>query len=146
MATQTSVAPTMRKSRALNVALWAAQIALAVFFGYAGLVKIVQSISQLAAAFGWPADVPVALVRFVGVSELSGALALVLPGVTRVKPGLAPLAATGLAAIMLFAAALHIVRGELFVLPTNVALGALAAFVAWGRFKVAPIVRRGARP
>jgi putative oxidoreductase len=128
--------------RALNVALWAAQLALAVFFGYAGLLKIAQPISVLAEAFVWPAHVPAPLVRFIGISELSGALSLILPAVTRIRPGLAPLAGTGLAVLMVCAAIFHIARGELASLPTNIALGALAAFVAWGRFTRAPIMPR----
>ena len=43
---------------------------------------------------------------------------------------------------MALAAALHESRGELGVLPVNVVLGGLAAFVAWGRFKRAPVAPR----
>jgi hypothetical protein len=37
------------------------------------------------------------------------------------------------------AAGFHASLGEFASLPVNVLLGALAGFVAWGRFKAAPI-------
>jgi len=43
---------------------------------------------------------------------------------------------------MASAAVLHLVRGEFGELAVVVVLGALAYFVAWGRFKLAPIARR----
>jgi len=55
------------------------------------------------------------------------------------------LAAAGLALIMLFAAVFHISRGELpAIIPTLILL-ALAAFVAYGRWKRAPIASRASR-
>lgn len=37
---------------------------------------------------------------------------------------------------------MHVVRGELQMVPINVLLGGLAVFVAWGRFKKARIEPR----
>ena len=88
---------------------------------------------------GWPGDLPPALVRFIGASELAGALGLVLPSATRIRPLLTPLAAMGLVIVMLLAALFHISRGEWLALPINAVLGGLAAFVAWGRLRKAPI-------
>ena len=42
---------------------------------------------------------------------------------------------------MVLAAGLHITRGEFEVVPMNVILFALAAFVIWGRTNKAPIAR-----
>ncbi len=55
-------------------------------------------------------------------------------------PILTPLAAAGLVATMVGAGALHVWLGEPPI--PNLVLGALAAFVAWGRFKKAPISAR----
>jgi putative oxidoreductase len=44
--------------------------------------------------------------------------------------------------VMLLAAVFHIGRGEWFALPVNFVLGGLAAFVAWGRLRRAPIFPR----
>jgi DoxX-like family len=82
------------------------------------------------------------LVRFIGASELLGAIGLVLAAVTRSKPVLTALAAAGLVIVMVLAAGFHVSRGELQMLPPSLVLGAFAAFVAWGRFKKAPIAPR----
>jgi hypothetical protein len=67
---------------------------------------------------------------------------LLLPALTRIKPSLTALAGAGLATIMLLASLFHISRGEPQVLPVNLVFGGLAAFVAWGRWKKAPIAAR----
>ena len=125
-----------------HVVLWAGQILLALAFGMAGVMKSTQPIAELAVAMGWPADVPAVLVRFIGVSELTAALGLVLPAVTRVRTVLTPLAAFGLVLIMILAAGFHVLRAEFAAVPINVVLGATASFVAWGRLKWAPIPSR----
>ena len=70
-----------------------------------------------------------------------GAVGVVLPALTRVQPKLTPLAAAGLVVVMVLAMANHIMAGEFMIVP-NLVLGGLAAFVAWGRFKRAPIAPR----
>lgn len=105
-------------------------------------MKAIQPIQELAVRMIWADDLPAALVRFIGISEVLGGLGLVLPAATRIKPMLTPLAALGLALIMLLAALFHLVRSEFAAIGTNVVLGVLAAFVAWGRTKKAPILPR----
>ncbi|NOT32938.1 MAG: DoxX family protein [Candidatus Eisenbacteria bacterium] len=129
-------------SRALSIGLWSAQVLLAALFAISGTIKSMQSIELLHKAIRWTPSVPDALIRFIGIAELAGALGLLLPAFTRIAPRLTPVAATGLGVIMLFAAAFHISRGETAVLPFNTGLFALAAFVAWGRFVAAPIPPR----
>ena len=128
--------------RALDAALWIAQVLLALGFGMAGFMKLTQPIASLSAQMPWTTSVPAALVRFIGVSELAGALGLILPAVTRIRPALTPMAAAGLVLIMGMAAAFHLSRGELTALPINAILGGLALFVAWGRFVKRPIAPR----
>jgi len=105
-------------------------------------MKSSAPIDQLAARMVWPGALPEPLVRFIGVSELAGALGLLLPSLTRIKPKLTPLAAAGLTVVMVLAVFFHISRGELNALPITLGLGALCAFVAWGRYKAAPIAPR----
>lgn len=128
-------------SKAMNVALWIAQLLLAAAFGMAGAMKATTPIAELTPKMPWVANLPY-LVRFIGVSELAGALGLLLPALTRIKPWLTPLAALGLVVVMVLATAFHILRGEYPVLPVPLLLGALAAFVAWGRTRKAPIAAR----
>jgi putative oxidoreductase len=138
----TGVTTTVPRTTALHVALWIVQLLLAVAFGMAGVMKSTQPIANLAAAMGWPGDVPAALVRFIGVSELAGAIGLVLPTATRIRPLLTPLAALGLVVVMVLAMMFHVSRGEWQALPFNAVLGGLAAFVAWGRLRKVAILPR----
>lgn len=137
-----SVPSTAAHPRRLNVTLWLAQCALAMFYAGTGFMKATQPIGDLAAMMQWPDVVPVALVRFIGVAELAGALGLILPSLLRTAPRLTPLAATGLVLIQLLAIPFHLSRGEVGVVPLNLVLLALAAFVVWGRWRKVPILKR----
>ena len=140
--TSVRVSGDVRPSKALHLALWVLQGLLGALFLAVGAMKATQPIAVLVDTLGWPAAVPAALVRVIGVAELLGALGLILPAATRVKPMLTPLAGVGLAMVMLLATIFHISHGELGALPIPLVLGGLAAFVAWGRAAKAPIAPR----
>ena len=129
-------------SRGLHVALWIVQVLLGLAFVMAGFTKTFQPLDALAAQMPWTVVVGGTMTRFIGVSELLGGIGLILPAATRIRPGLTALAGAGLATVMLLAAIFHASRGEAMALPVNLVLGGLAAFVAWGRFKKAPIAPR----
>jgi len=131
-----------RPSKGLHIGLWVAQVLLAIAFGMAGAFKLTAPIEVLVQKMIWPGAMPPGLVRFIGASELTGAIGLILPAATRIRPGLTPLAALGLLVIMLLAMMFHLSRGELGALPAPIFLGAIAAFIAWGRFRKAPITPR----
>jgi len=132
-----------KPARGLTIALWIAQILLALVFGFAGSMKILTPIEELAKNAAWIKDSEL-LIRFIGTSEVAGALGMLLPALTRIKPKLTSLAAVGLFIIMVLATGFHLMRGEAKFTPMTLALGALAAFVAWGRFRKAPISPRTA--
>jgi len=140
----TATARPSRASRALHISLWIVQVLLAAAFLMAGAMKLSQPTDALAAQMPWVTAVPAALVRFIGAAEVTGALGLLLPSLTRIQPRLTVLAALGLVVVMLLAAPFHIGRGEAGMILPNFVLAALAAFVAWGRSKAAPIAPRGA--
>ncbi|MCI0570330.1 MAG: DoxX family protein [Myxococcaceae bacterium] len=143
MTTVDAAAPTAQKpSRVLHISLWFVQVLLGGLFAFAGSLKAMTPIEQLAPQMPWAADIPEALVRFIGASETAGALGLLLPALTRIRPGLTALAGAGIALIMVLASLFHATRGEFGAIPMNLTFGALAAFVAWGRFKKAPIAPR----
>jgi hypothetical protein len=128
-------------SKALHIALWVVQVALALAFGMIGVTKlttseadVIQQSGELVEKYG------VGLIRFIGISEVLGALGLILPAALRILPILTPLAALGLAIIMGLATALHASKGELIV--TQVVFLLLTLFVVWGRFSKAPISAR----
>lgn len=129
-------------SKALNISLWVAQVVLAAMFLMAGAMKSTQPIEELSAMLPWTAEAPLALVRFIGISQLLGAIGLILPSLLRIKPQLTPLAALGFVTIMLFASIFHIAKGEFSVIGINIVLGAVAGFIAWGRYKKAPITAK----
>jgi putative oxidoreductase len=138
----TAAAEAPKPLKILNISLWSTQVILAAMFAMGGAAKATQPIAELSVRMPWAADIPEALVRFIGVSELAAAFGLVLPALTRVRPGLTPLAALGLLTIMALAAVFHAARGEVGGIVMNVVLGAVAGFIAWGRYKKLPIAPR----
>ena len=136
----TSTLSTLPKpGRALRGALWAAQILVALVFGFAGATKAFVPLDHLPRLIPWVAEVPSALVRFIGTMELLACIGLVLPSLLRVRPRLTAFAALGLVVVMTLASGFHALRHEPAGIVANAVLGALAAFVAWGRLRVAPI-------
>ena len=82
---------------------------------------------------------PLALVYISGVAEICGGLGLILPSLLRIRPGLTPLAAAGLVIIMTGATIVSLMIGPVALAAMPFVVGLLAAFVAYGRWKLAPI-------
>ncbi|MGW3909941.1 DoxX family protein [Streptomyces sp. NPDC005070] len=118
----------------MNVFLWIVQAVLAAMFAMAGVMKSTQPKDKLAEKLPWVADFSPATVRFIGIVEFAAALGLILPAATGIAPVLTPVAATGLAVVMLLAAITHTRRKEPSAIAFNTVLLVLAALVAWGRF------------
>ena len=125
-------------NKKLNITLWVIQVVLAVMYLMAGYQKAFGDIAVVVKTIFWVAYTPAPLVRFIGTCELLGAVGLILPAALKIRPQLTTLAAAGLSLIMLLANILHIYRGEYYVLPMTLLLLAMAAFVAYGRWKLAP--------
>jgi uncharacterized membrane protein len=133
-----------RAGRGLNIGLWIVQVLLALFFLMAGINHGLRPLEEAVKGSPWMAGIPLGLARFIGFAELAGALGLILPAVTRIQPWLTPLAAVGCAVVMALAVPFHIMRGEANVIGVHIVVVGLSAFVAWGRFRRAPIAPRGA--
>jgi uncharacterized membrane protein YphA (DoxX/SURF4 family) len=118
----------------MNVVIWVLQVLLALAFLAAGLMKVSQPRQRLATSMGWVEDFSDPTVRAIGALELLGALGLLLPALTGVATVLVPLAAVGLAVLMVAAAITHRRRGELPLIGINAVLLVLAVVVAWARF------------
>lgn len=119
--------------------LWIIQVLLALLFLFSGGTKLVLPIETLM-SMGSPNAIPLPglFVRFIGICEVLGALGLILPGLMRIRPGLTPLAASGLVIIMIGATVLTFAaEGIAMALPPLV-VGLLSAFVAYGRWRLAP--------
>jgi uncharacterized membrane protein YphA (DoxX/SURF4 family) len=118
----------------MTYVLWIVQGLLALLFLFAGGMKLVQPIEVLTEQM----PLPGLFVRFIGVAEVLGAIGLILPGLLRIRPGLTPLAAAGLVVIMIGATALTLASGEMALALIPLLVGLLLAFVAYGRWRLAP--------
>lgn len=119
----------------MNIALWIIQVLLALLFLFAGGVKLVMPIEEMTKQM--PVAIPGLLLRFIGVCEVLGALGLILPGLLRIKTWLTPIAAVGLAIIILGAIAFSLKIGLMSALLPFVVL-LLLVFVAYGRWRSIP--------
>lgn len=129
----------------MNIVLWIIQGLLALLFLFAGGTKLVLPIDVLT-GMGSPNQVhlPGLLVRFIGVCEVLGGLGLILPGLLRIRPGLTALAAAGLVIIMIGATVLTFIGDGPAQAIFPLVVGLLAAFVAYGRSRMAPLRPREA--
>jgi uncharacterized membrane protein YphA (DoxX/SURF4 family) len=119
----------------MNITLWIIAGLLAVAFAAAGAMKLAQPKAKLAeAGMPWTEDFSDGQVKMIGALEVLGAIGLILPAALDIAPILTPIAATGLALLMVGAAITHVRRGEQNMVPVNIVLAALAAFVAIMRF------------
>jgi len=121
----------------MNKLLWTIQIVLALLFLFAGVSKFIMPVDQMVKTM--PAPIASgAFIHFIGACEVLGALGLVLPGLLRIKPGLTPLAASGLVIIMIGAIMISVpLGGAMFAVPLLIAI--LAGFLTYGRWRLAPI-------
>jgi uncharacterized membrane protein YphA (DoxX/SURF4 family) len=119
----------------VNITLWIIAGVLAAAFAAAGLMKLAQPKAKLAeAGMPWTEDFSDGQIKMIGALEVLGALGLILPAALDIAPILTPIAAAGLALLMVGAAITHVRRGEQNMVPVNLVLAALAAFVAIMRF------------
>jgi uncharacterized membrane protein YphA (DoxX/SURF4 family) len=118
----------------MTYALWIIQILLALLFLFAGGMKLVLPIEAMTQQI----HLPGLFLRFIGVVEVLGGLGLILPGLLRIRPVLTPLAAAGLVIIMIGAIVLTLMIGGGGQAVIPLVVGLLLAFVAYGRWRLAP--------
>jgi uncharacterized membrane protein YphA (DoxX/SURF4 family) len=125
----------------MNIVLWILQILLGLLFLFAGGTKLIIPIEQMAemARQSGQTPLPGFLLRFIGVAELLGGLGLILPSLLRIRPGLTPLAAAGLVIIMIGAIVITLMSGTVGPALFPLIVGLLLVFVAYGRWRLAPI-------
>ena len=115
--------------------LWIVQGLLAALFMFAGVMKLVLPLDQLTG----PIPLSGGFIRFIGVAEVLGAVGLILPSLLRIRPGLTPLAACGLVIIMVGAVWITVAGGDVASAVIPLLVGLLVAFVAYGRWRLAPL-------
>ena len=141
MTTSTQPAAT-QPSTGLSTGLWIVQSLLFLTFAGGGLWKLATPIPELAGKMPWMGQVSPGFLHLTAVFDILGGVGVLLPSLTRIKPGLTVLAAVGCIALQASAIVFHFSRGEAANTPFNFFLVALAIFVGWGRYTRAPISPR----
>jgi hypothetical protein len=125
----------------LNKLLWTLQSLLTVMFLLSGGSKLVLPLEEMTG----PIELPGLFLRFIGVAEVLGAIGLMLPGLFRIRPGLTPLAAAGLAIITAGATVITVMGGQAAVALFPLLVCLLSVSVAYGRWRMAPLVSTSER-
>jgi uncharacterized membrane protein YphA (DoxX/SURF4 family) len=120
----------------MNIALWIVQVLLALLFLFAGGMKLVLPIEEMTKQM--PLPLPDLFLRFTGIVEMLGAIGLILPWLLRIRPGLTPVAAAGLVIVMIGATVYTLAAGDIALALMPLVVGILAAFVAYGRWRLTP--------
>jgi hypothetical protein len=123
----------------VNIVLWVLQVLLAAAFLAHGLLLLFPP-PELLEPMNETMSTPFRL--FLGVAEALAAVGLTLPGITRVQPWLVSAAAAGVMIVMISATVLHIRRDEISSAIITAILLVMATFVAYMRWKAAPISPR----
>ncbi len=121
-------------------ALWILQILLGLLFLFSGSMKFVMSVAEMTKDMPW---MPGWFLHFIGVMEILGGFGLVLPSLLRIRPGLTPLAAACLVIIMIGATVITLSATGIGPAMIPLIVGILCVFVAYGRWRLAPLSARG---
>ena len=90
----------------MNIFAWILQIVLGLLFFAAGSMKAFNT-EKIQSTMDWAKNSSKSFVKFVGVVEVLGGIGLILPWAIDVLPILTPIAAIGLAIVMILAAIVH---------------------------------------
>jgi hypothetical protein len=118
--------------RKMTVLLWVIQGLLAALFLFAGVMKLILPIEAMTKDMPMPGW----FLRFIGVAEVLGAIGLILPGLLKIRLGLTPLAASGLAIIMVGGTVVTLMSGGGAMALIPLCVGLLSTFVAYSRWRL----------
>ncbi|MEU8034142.1 DoxX family protein [Streptomyces sp. NPDC049099] len=114
----------------MDIAYWIVAGLLAVFYVYAGTLKVIRSRDQLRPMMAWIDRIPLPALRALGTVEILGATGLILPPLTGIAPSLATAAAIGFVLLQTGAIAVHL-TGEDRRIALNAGLTVTAAVAIW---------------
>lgn len=119
----------------MNTALWIVSGLIAVALLGSGAAKLLLTKEKLATTpgGGWVEGFGAGAIKAIGTLEVAAAAGLVLPAALDIAPVLVPLAAVGVALLMVGAMITHLRRHENKIIIANLVYLALAVFVALGR-------------
>ncbi|MDD9376973.1 DoxX family protein [Streptomyces sp. ZAF1911] len=115
---------------ATNIAYWILAGSLALFYLYAGTLKVIRTPDQLRPMMSWVDRIPLPALRALGTVEVLGATGLILPPLTGVALPLAAAAAGGFVLLQAGAIAVHL-TGEDRRIALNAGLVTTAAVTLW---------------
>jgi len=121
----------------MNLLLWILQGLAALLYASSGFMKtfLFEKVSKDVKSFG---ALPPGVWKVLGISELLGAVGLILPGALPWHPALVGIAAAVLALESLIFVGVHVKYREPGTIVVCVVLGLVMAFIAYGRLKLAP--------
>jgi hypothetical protein len=94
-------------------AFWIVNGLTALIFLAAGSMKVIRPKTALAEmGMAWSADFSAGAIKLIGAAQVLGAIGMILPVLLDIAPILSPIAATGIAVIMLGAVVVHVRRKE----------------------------------
>ncbi|NEB79029.1 DoxX family protein [Streptomyces sp. SID14478] len=114
----------------MDIAYWILAGLLALFYLYAGAMKVSRGRDRLRPMMAWVDRVPLPAVRALGVVELLGAAGLVLPPLTGIAPWLAMAAAIGFLLLQCGAIVVHLTGGDRRI-ALNIGLVVTTAVTVW---------------
>jgi len=119
----------------MNTILWICQALLCVIFLYSGVIKVSMAPAKIV-SMGQTgvAGLPEKSIRLIALSELAGAVGIVLPWLLHQWPVLTPFSAVGFCIIMVCASLIHYRRGEYKTVAGNMFIFFVALLVAVLRF------------
>lgn len=127
----------------MNILLWILQILFGLYFFAVGVMHFIIP-PGLPAMMSWMYELSPWMHWISGTAEILGGLGLILPGLFRIQTRLVPLAALGLALVMILAAVYHVARGEFVNIGVNLLNAAILLFIAYGRARLRPLTDRAA--
>lgn len=117
----------------MNTTLWIIQSILAFVFLMSGTFVYLMR-EKLKSKMTWLTEYYPSMVLIICLSKIAGAIGLILPMYLGIATILTPLAAVGIAIIMLLAFVYHLQHKEYKDVPATILFFALSVFVAYGRF------------
>ncbi|MGD0445232.1 MAG: DoxX family protein [Edaphobacter sp.] len=120
----------------MNIALWILQILFAALFMLHAVLHLFPPprLKEIMAEQNIPVKRTIAT-----WAEIAASLGLILPGAVRIDPWLTPLAALGLAVVMVGATVFHGARKETPAAVAAASLALIMIFLVWGRTFVVPL-------
>ena len=122
----------------MTILLWALQVLLALLCISGGAFQIFK-IDELAKGVAAMRELPHGLWAVFGAVNCLGGVGLLVPGAVKVMPILTPISAAVVAVESALISALYIYYGDRPPLSYSVAMTAVAAVIAYGRFALKPL-------